>query len=74
MKECAVELCILMCQFVAAELINVGWGKKETQFHGSVGKQAALQTSQPQVQNHGFISHPRFIWVTVYMGPQQRLS
>jgi elongator complex protein 1 len=23
-------------------MVNVGWGKKETQFHGSVGKQAAV--------------------------------
>lgn len=27
------------------ELINVGWGKKETQFHGSEGKEAALKAS-----------------------------
>ncbi|KAI9298608.1 IkappaB kinase complex, IKAP component [Neoconidiobolus thromboides FSU 785] len=26
------------------EYVNVGWGKKETQFHGSVGKQAAKET------------------------------
>lgn len=23
--------------------VNVGWGKKETQFHGSEGKEAAQQ-------------------------------
>ncbi|XP_071171469.1 elongator complex protein 1-like [Mytilus edulis] len=28
-------------QFGSAEFVTVGWGKKETQFHGSVGKQAA---------------------------------
>ena len=28
----------------AAKFVNVGWGKKETQFHGSAGKQAAKQT------------------------------
>ncbi|XP_001980535.3 putative elongator complex protein 1 [Drosophila erecta] len=27
------------------QFVNVGWGKKETQFHGSEGKQAAKQTS-----------------------------
>ena len=27
--------------FGEAEFINVGWGKKETQFHGSLGKTAA---------------------------------
>lgn len=31
-----------------AEFITVGWGKKETQFHGSVGKQAA--TAKPEVK------------------------
>lgn len=25
--------------------VNVGWGKKETQFHGKAGKQAALDKS-----------------------------
>lgn len=28
-------------EFGAKEFITVGWGKKETQFHGSEGKQAA---------------------------------
>ncbi len=28
--------------FGQGEFVNVGWGKKETQFHGSLGKQAAL--------------------------------
>lgn len=26
--------------------MNVGWGKKETQFHGSLGKEAAKQKSE----------------------------
>ena len=32
-----------MCVFtwVVGKFITVGWGKKETQFHGSEGKQAA---------------------------------
>ncbi|ESP00729.1 hypothetical protein LOTGIDRAFT_112482, partial [Lottia gigantea] len=30
-------------QFGEAEFVTVGWGKKETQFHGSAGKQAAQQ-------------------------------
>ena len=29
--------------FGAQQFINVGWGKKETQFHGSLGKEAAKQ-------------------------------
>lgn len=27
--------------FVAETMVTVGWGKKETQFHGSEGKEAA---------------------------------
>lgn len=27
------------------EMVALGWGKKETQFHGSQGKQAALEKS-----------------------------
>ncbi|XP_061166857.1 putative elongator complex protein 1 [Saccostrea echinata] len=32
--------------FGADEFVNVGWGKKETQFHGSVGKEAAKQKTE----------------------------
>ncbi|KAK9506066.1 hypothetical protein O3M35_008069 [Rhynocoris fuscipes] len=31
-------------------LVNVGWGKKETQFHGSEGKNAALAKIEPTVE------------------------
>lgn len=31
---------------VAGKFITVGWGKKETQFHGSEGKQAAQKKVQ----------------------------
>ena len=34
--------------WLVAEPINVGWGKKETQFHGSLGK-AAAQSKQQEV-------------------------
>ncbi|XP_014779296.1 putative elongator complex protein 1 [Octopus bimaculoides] len=33
--------------FGEAEFINVGWGKKETQFHGTEGKEAAKKKSEP---------------------------
>ncbi|KAI0220632.1 Elongator complex protein 1 [Lamellibrachia satsuma] len=39
-----LEMAIHATEFGEAEPINVGWGKKATQFHGSEGKQAALQT------------------------------
>lgn len=32
------------------KFITVGWGKKETQFHGSEGKQAAQKKIQVIVQ------------------------
>lgn len=31
------------CHLTADVMVNVGWGKKETQFHGSAGKEAARQ-------------------------------
>ena len=34
------ETSLVESQFGAGEMINVGWGKKETQFHGSEGKNA----------------------------------
>ncbi|KAK2177216.1 hypothetical protein NP493_613g03011 [Ridgeia piscesae] len=42
-----LEVPIHPTEFGEAEPINVGWGKKTTQFHGSEGKQAALQTAEP---------------------------
>lgn len=36
------ELSSLLSLHVA-EFVTVGWGKKETQFHGSEGKQAATK-------------------------------
>ncbi|CAF4035756.1 unnamed protein product, partial [Rotaria magnacalcarata] len=33
-------------EFGEQQLVNVGWGSKTTQFHGSVGKKAALETAQ----------------------------
>ena len=34
-----IKECELRCnEFGEAEFVNVGWGKKETQFHGSLGK------------------------------------
>jgi len=36
--------------FHTAEFVTVGWGKKETQFHGSEGKDAA---TKKEVIQHG---------------------
>ncbi len=32
-------------QFGEGAFVNVGWGKKETQFHGSIGRKVALEKS-----------------------------
>jgi len=34
-----------------AAQVNVGWGKKETQFHGSVGKEAAKQKNEKNISS-----------------------
>lgn len=36
-------------EFGEKEFINVGWGKKETQFHGRSGKQAAKVVNEVSV-------------------------
>ena len=38
--------------FGEAEFVTVGWGKKETQFHGSIGKEAALVKSEARYFIH----------------------
>jgi len=37
---------IINCQSLSEQFVNVGWGKKETQFHGSEGKTAAQAKMQ----------------------------
>ncbi|PVD20111.1 hypothetical protein C0Q70_20605 [Pomacea canaliculata] len=41
--EAITEILLHSEEFGEGEFITVGWGKKETQFHGSEGKQAAKQ-------------------------------
>ncbi|XP_053318021.1 elongator complex protein 1 [Spea bombifrons] len=41
--EPVAETPIHHCDFGEGKFITLGWGKKETQFHGSEGKQAALK-------------------------------
>ena len=40
------ETSLVEGQFGAGEMINVGWGKKETQFHGSEGKEARVVVAE----------------------------
>lgn len=42
---------LLVCDIICtAELINVGWGKKSTQFHGSEGKPKTEQLKEKVCQ------------------------
>lgn len=41
----------LIIILLSAEFVTVGWGKKETQFHGSEGKHAA--TKKEELAQHG---------------------
>ncbi|XP_065189160.1 putative elongator complex protein 1 [Sycon ciliatum] len=41
------EVVVEVSEFGASAFVNVGWGKKETQFHGSEGKQAAKAEKKP---------------------------
>ena len=41
LKIFLILVLIFICCLFAAELITVGWGKKETQFHGTEGKPTA---------------------------------
>ncbi|XP_045501016.1 putative elongator complex protein 1 [Colias croceus] len=43
-------------EFGAKEFITVGWGKKETQFHGSEGKEAAKAQNDATVDNEATVS------------------
>uniref|UniRef100_A0A8C9YC74 Elongator complex protein 1 n=1 Tax=Sander lucioperca TaxID=283035 RepID=A0A8C9YC74_SANLU len=45
--EPITEVGIHQDDFGEGKFITVGWGKKETQFHGSEGKQAAQRKTQP---------------------------
>ena len=39
--ETLAETVVEVTEFGASAFVNVGWGSKETQFHGSEGKEAA---------------------------------
>ncbi|KAF9422466.1 hypothetical protein HW555_001864 [Spodoptera exigua] len=50
------EISLFNEEFGEKQFITVGWGKKETQFHGSAGKQAAKQktevTADPEIADN----------------------
>ncbi|XP_038221974.1 putative elongator complex protein 1 [Zerene cesonia] len=48
---------LLSEEFGAKEFITVGWGKKETQFHGSEGKEAAKAKSDFFVDKHAILNN-----------------
>jgi elongator complex protein 1 len=58
------ELPIDTDAFGESAFVNVGWGKKETQFHGSIGRTAALETASPSasLSNDDDDYLPRLSW------------
>uniref|UniRef100_A0AAR2IRB3 Elongator complex protein 1 n=1 Tax=Pygocentrus nattereri TaxID=42514 RepID=A0AAR2IRB3_PYGNA len=58
--EPITEVAIHQDEFGEGKFITVGWGKKETQFHGSEGKQAAQRKTAPALlwDDH----RPRITW------------
>ncbi|XP_060935405.1 elongator complex protein 1 [Limanda limanda] len=61
--EPITEVGIHQDDFGEGKFITVGWGKKETQFHGSEGKQAAQRKSQEVQPAGGWDDRrPRVTW------------
>ncbi|CAF3679104.1 unnamed protein product, partial [Adineta steineri] len=52
-------------EFGEQQLVNVGWGSKTTQFHGSVGKKAALESTvivPAQVRSNDDDGRSHIVW------------
>ncbi|XP_054647824.1 elongator complex protein 1 [Dunckerocampus dactyliophorus] len=61
--EPIAEFAIHQDDFGEGKFITVGWGKKETQFHGSEGKQAAHRKAQEVQPAREWDDHrPRVTW------------
>uniref|UniRef100_A0A8C9YC56 Elongator complex protein 1 n=1 Tax=Sander lucioperca TaxID=283035 RepID=A0A8C9YC56_SANLU len=60
--EPITEVGIHQDDFGEGKFITVGWGKKETQFHGSEGKQAAQRKTQVQPAAAWDDRTPRVTW------------
>ncbi|KAK2583885.1 hypothetical protein KPH14_001159 [Odynerus spinipes] len=56
------EVDLQASNFGDKQFITVGWGKKETQFHGSVGKAAAVVKSVEINKNDFDDGQPRITW------------
>lgn len=49
--------------FGSEEMISIGWGKKETQFHGTLGKSAAITVAQIKMERvEGDEGNARISW------------
>uniref|UniRef100_A0AAR2K8Q9 Elongator complex protein 1 n=1 Tax=Pygocentrus nattereri TaxID=42514 RepID=A0AAR2K8Q9_PYGNA len=60
--EPITEVAIHQDEFGEGKFITVGWGKKETQFHGSEGKQAAQRKTDVQPALLWDDHRPRITW------------
>lgn len=59
--------------FYAAAPVNVGWGQKETQFHGSLGKSAAKQPAS-KVCGRIIVEKTLLQYITLFPGSGLSLS
>ncbi|XP_066585259.1 elongator complex protein 1 isoform X2 [Prorops nasuta] len=60
--EIVSEVNLYSSDFGQKQFVTVGWGKKETQFHGSIGKTAALIQSEQITKNETDDGLPRITW------------
>jgi len=56
------ETRLLQDQFGEGEFVNVGWGKKETQFHGKAGKDSRVVKVEPGTVVEGDDEKVRISW------------
>lgn len=55
-------LTLINLTFFSAKFVSVGWGSKETQFHGSEGKQARGKRDIAQSLAEWDDSRARIVW------------
>ncbi|KAI8895467.1 IKI3 family-domain-containing protein [Globomyces pollinis-pini] len=60
--QIVTEFPIDVAELGEATAVDLGWGKKETQFHGSAGKKSALTTEQPSELSKDDDFKPKISW------------
>ncbi|KAJ3312662.1 hypothetical protein HDV04_002804 [Boothiomyces sp. JEL0838] len=60
--QIVAEFPVEVDEYGEAVQVNVGWGKKETQFHGAIGKSAAKKTDNTTGLSNNDDLYPRISW------------